>query len=510
MSTNDGDEDDSLFSSHTIALRKALQDCTVGVERLRRACSDGSKPALFPDGGNLSTSKLIFNVRSAANMQEQKREEGISDVRRRLDGGARENDYLPIDVVNAISSMSFCLEGKETVMTPYEFRQTYCARNVPCIIRGLNETDFSYVSSQWCSDEHRINIEWFTEHIGGDTKVPVRINSNGTSNHKDNVLDADGRAYECETVEMTLSEWIQYRDQSDKPSFKLGSFGYLKDWHLQQFLRDKHKSFRNDIQSPFASQLYTVPSIFQRDILNSFLTQYTEGDYKFVYWGPEGSRTNLHSDVLHSFSWSYNVVGKKLWRFYIPNNDETEKADSQATFELIQETGEVIFVPAKWKHEVINLVETISINHNWITTANIDCTYECLITEISSVEREIKEWDMPDDDYEVRENMLRGCVGLDISMFVLMVLRESIELLIALPNHIETNGKNSDEDSLKDCLYNIFRLHNLLRSILHNAAAIGMNQRLEATLKSNEYASKVASYSEFCLNISDSLINFDT
>ena len=503
MSTNKEDGGDTLLSSHTIALRKAFQDCTVGIERLRRAFVDGNKPALFPDDGKLSISRLLLNVRSAANMHEEERENGIRDMRRRL-GTASKNDLSPIDVINVSSSMSFRIEGRETAMTPYEFRQAYCARNVPCIIRGLNETDFANVSSQWNLNDTNINIEWFKNHIGGDTKVPVRINRNETSNQVDDVLDADGRAHECETVEITLSEWIQYRNQSDPSPFKIDSLGYLKDWHLQQFLSDNQKSSRTN-RFPLESELYTVPSIFQHDILNSFLTQYMGGDYKFVYWGPEGSKTNLHSDVLHSFSWSYNVVGKKQWTFYIPNDVESEQVDSQSTFELIQETGEFIFVPAKWKHEVVNLVETLSINHNWITTANIDCTFECLLTEISSIEREIEEWGISNDDCEVQENMLRGCVGLDMSTFVLMVLRELIELLTALPNLIEAIDNALDKDTLKECMYSILRLQNLLRRIMNKQAEIGMVQRLTTTLKSNESASNVATYSEFCLNIIDSL-----
>lgn len=34
-------------------------------------------------------------------------------------------------------------------------------------------------------------------------------------------------------------------------------------------------------------------------------------DYRFVYVGPAGSWTPLHSDVLRSYSWSANVGGRK-------------------------------------------------------------------------------------------------------------------------------------------------------------------------------------------------------
>ena len=40
-------------------------------------------------------------------------------------------------------------------------------------------------------------------------------------------------------------------------------------------------------------------------------------------------------------------------------------------YEVIQEPGDVIFVPSGWHHQVHNLEDTISINHNWFNGANI-------------------------------------------------------------------------------------------------------------------------------------------
>jgi hypothetical protein len=39
--------------------------------------------------------------------------------------------------------------------------------------------------------------------------------------------------------------------------------------------------------------------------------------------------------------------------------------------DVIQEEGETIFVPSGWYHQVHNLCDTISINHNWCNTYNI-------------------------------------------------------------------------------------------------------------------------------------------
>ena len=36
-----------------------------------------------------------------------------------------------------------------------------------------------------------------------------------------------------------------------------------------------------------------------------------------------------------------------------------------ARLEAVQERGEVMFVPSGWHHQVHNLCDTVSVNHNW-------------------------------------------------------------------------------------------------------------------------------------------------
>ncbi len=43
-------------------------------------------------------------------------------------------------------------------------------------------------------------------------------------------------------------------------------------------------------------------------------------DYRFVYLGPAGTWTPLHSDVLRSHSWSANVCGRKRWLLLPPQH----------------------------------------------------------------------------------------------------------------------------------------------------------------------------------------------
>lgn len=90
-------------------------------------------------------------------------------------------------------------------------------------------------------------------------------------------------------------------------------------------------------------------------------------DFRFVYLGPKGTFTPLHRDVYGSYSWSANVVGRKMWWFFPPGTEaklrernglmfDVRGTDREALgIKIIQEEGEVIFVPSGWHHQVANL-----------------------------------------------------------------------------------------------------------------------------------------------------------
>ena len=65
---------------------------------------------------------------------------------------------------------------------------------------------------------------------------------------------------------------------------------------------------------------------------------------------------------------------------------DERKLDSATKFEIIQNSGETVFVPSGWHHQVYNLVDTISINHNWFNGCNILTVVLLLREELSRVE----------------------------------------------------------------------------------------------------------------------------
>ncbi|CAG0918410.1 unnamed protein product [Notodromas monacha] len=193
---------------------------------------------------------------------------------------------------------------------------------------------------------------------------------------------------------------------------------YLKDWHFT-------KDFPGE-------NVYSVPDYFKSDWLNEYWEKELkcEDNYKFVYFGPSGSWTPLHADVFRSFSWSANVCGKKKWLLLVPGEEEKldesqkhsvdekmlEKVDVSYQV-VIQEVGEVIFVPSNWHHVVWNLEDTISINQNWFNASNIHHVFDALRNELKRVENELEDCRGSEDWPESCQRLLKALFGMDFCDF---------------------------------------------------------------------------------------------
>jgi Mg2+ and Co2+ transporter CorA len=159
----------------------------------------------------------------------------------------------------------------------------------------------------------------------------------------------------------------------------------------------------------------------------------------------------------------------------------------------LQQAGECIFVPAGWNHTVINLaLQTLSINHNWITTANIDLVWDVMITEMQDIQTELEKWDdhvendetnnnqQPHSHPEALESMLLGCVGLNVTAFVLM-------LLLGITNCLQRNENSSSQSSKDSIKMDLERLGDMLHVTVHvRSDELRLQKRLEASLRSKD------------------------
>lgn len=125
-----------------------------------------------------------------------------------------------------------------------------------------------------------------------------------------------------------------------------------------------------------------------------------------------------------------NICGTKKWIFTPPGEENRLKdkfgnlpydvRDSLHTakcIEITQKAGEAVFVPSNWHHQVWNLEDTISVNHNWINGCNIGTMWLSLRSHLVSVKDEIKDCeDMPDFEDHCQV-VLKASFGMDFESF---------------------------------------------------------------------------------------------
>lgn len=108
-------------------------------------------------------------------------------------------------------------------------------------------------------------------------------------------------------------------------------------------------------------------------------------------------------------------------------------------FEIIQRRGEVIFVPSGWHHQVENVEDTISINHNWFNGSNINFIWNNLVAAFRSAEAEIsdcKEGSTEEEFSKMCQSLLRASHGMNFEDFfrlLKIVATKRITYLTSLP-----------------------------------------------------------------------------
>ncbi|EGT34798.1 hypothetical protein CAEBREN_22749 [Caenorhabditis brenneri] len=243
-------------------------------------------------------------------------------------------------------------------------------QSLPFILGKQSTANWPAVQN-WVLPDGKPNKEFLKKNYGNSI-VPILVN---------------GTEYES----TTLTEFI---DNMKDPEV------YLKDWHFQ---------------NEYGTSMYKLHPFFSRDFVNceKWTTDKTENpfgdDYRFVYIGAAGSWTKFHADVVSSHSWSANICGRKKWFMMPPGSEELFKCTSSESgyvddirkfpdlFEqakvisFVQEPGEIVFVPSNWYHQVHNLEDTISINHNWMNSTNLGLVNDFLMNREQDVRHELRD-----------------------------------------------------------------------------------------------------------------------
>lgn len=130
------------------------------------------------------------------------------------------------------------------------------------------------------------------------------------------------------------------------------------------------------------------------------------------------------------------MIGRKKWILLPPGEEEKikdpsgnlpflfepKKFENIKYFEIIQEKGDGIFVPSGWHHQVFNLLDTISVNHNFINASNIEFVWNSLKHNLISVEHEIKEFSHTPEYPSQCQLILKSVFGMDFEDFIKFII----------------------------------------------------------------------------------------
>ncbi|TMW43765.1 hypothetical protein DOY81_011155 [Sarcophaga bullata] len=160
-------------------------------------------------------------------------------------------------------------------------------------------------------------------------------------------------------------------------------------------------------------------------------------------------------DVFGSFSWSTNIMGTKKW-LILPAGEEQKLCDNLGNlpfrieealleaknvkyFTIMQKENESFFVPSGWYHQVWNITDTISVNHNWFNACNLKRIWHNLQQQMTKVIKEIDDCRQMDNFIGHCQTMLRASFGLNYLDFLKLLDCITKRRLGKINNNTATN-----------------------------------------------------------------------
>jgi len=207
----------------------------------------------------------------------------------------------------------------------------------------------------------------------------------GDTYFKTNGTDEDGHSFR-----LTFADYVAYMkgNHDEKPI-------YLFDNKFQE-------------RAPDMLTEYSVPDYFCEDLFD-YMTNQDRPDYRWFLCGPSRSGSPLHQDPHRTSAWNALIQGRKRWTLWppdvIPPGVDKELIDTEyyaspdvmkwfvevypkvnqqnRPLEIIQEAGEIIFVPSGWWHQVLNLTDTVAVTQNFCSPRNFKYVYQDMINRKS-------------------------------------------------------------------------------------------------------------------------------
>ncbi|CAL1539742.1 unnamed protein product, partial [Lymnaea stagnalis] len=307
------------------------------------------------------------------------------------------------------------------------------------VIVGPEATSDWTSLKDWVLEDGSPNFHFLMENFGETTAPVADCNAQEFSAHP--------------KTEMTVKNFLLYWQELRLQGYPIdGKCLYLKDWHFAKYFPSYNA--------------YRPPAFLCSDWMNEFWDVrddiVDDDDYRFVYMGPKNSWTPLHADVLHSYSWSANICGLKKWIFFPPGSEKKLKDKhehlafdlrSQELYDpdkypdaasvvdnaitVLQNPGEIIFIPSGWYHQVFNLEDTISINHNWINGCSSHLCWEYVKSRLTAVQKEISDCNQMEGWDEQCQMILKADSGVDFVDFYNFLATIAEHRLKALSQYVE-------------------------------------------------------------------------
>lgn len=157
------------------------------------------------------------------------------------------------------------------------------------------------------------------------------------------------------------------------------------------YLRKKHNNSSQALCH--IVERYAIPKYFRTDFLK--LTRSRRPPFRWLVVGPKRSGTGIHIDPLGTSAWNHLIEGRKHWILFPPNTPKDKykcRTDDEAStwfaevypglkyssinyVEIVQEAGEIVYVPGGWAHVVMNLLFSIAVTHNFCNSSNLEAVY---------------------------------------------------------------------------------------------------------------------------------------
>lgn len=245
---------------------------------------------------------------------------------------------LLLVILLILLAMYFKKDYQEVDYISYKYtsKHEFTKRTTPCIIIDA--------TNEWMAHD-RWTLEKIGEQFG---HVKFRLADNGSM--------------------IKLSEYIDYCKiaNDDEPL-------YIFDESYA--MRENTKVLVND---------YVVPEWFSDDIFKHLGE--SRPPHNWFIMGPRGSGSDIHVDPLGTSAWNALIKGKKEWIIFNPNENITTSSKSGAVwlrdeypkykhlkhYRVIQNPGEILYIPPGWWHIAINHELSIAVTQNYLDPRHID------------------------------------------------------------------------------------------------------------------------------------------